>query len=153
MPGSLPRALVVDDNSVNRELFGAILASQGLSVDFAVNGREAVVLAKAIAFDLIFMDFQMPLMDGVTATALIREEERQAAKPRARLFIVSACGEQEVGLKARLAGADGFIAKPVSFARVVDLAHGSALPEVGSGTPPNVTVNQAPSDLHPVRAG
>ena len=44
-------------------------------MDFAVNGEQAVVLAKAVAFDLIFMDFNMPLMDGLTATALIREDE------------------------------------------------------------------------------
>ncbi len=131
MPGPSARALVVDDNQLNRELLGVILASQGLKVDFAVNGQQAVLLAKAIAFDLIFMDFHMPLMDGLAATALIREEERRTAKPRARLFMVSACGESEVGLQARFAGADGCIGKPIDFKRIVELARCADSPADG----------------------
>ena len=147
MPGPSARALVVDDNAVNRELLATILASQGLTVDFAVNGEQAVVIAKAIAFDLILMDFQMPLMDGLTATALIRQEERQAAKPRTRLFIVSACGEEEVALRARFAGADGVIGTPLDFKRIVDLAQGAASPVAGRERTLDMTADRAPGEM------
>ncbi len=116
------RALVVDDNEMHRALLGAILASQGLSVDFAVNGEQAVQIAKSIAFDLILMDFHMPLMDGLAATALIREYEMDKGQGRAKLFLVSSCDEAEIGQRASFAGADGYIGKPVNFGRLVDVA-------------------------------
>ncbi len=116
------RALVVDDNEIHRALLGAILASQGLSVDFAVNGEQAVLVAKAIAFDLILMDFHMPLMDGLAATALIREHEKDKGRDRAKLFLVSTSDEAEVGRRACFAGADGYIGKPVDFERLVSVA-------------------------------
>lgn len=121
------RVLVVDDNRINREVLGAILATQDLMVDFAVDGQEAVALATAVPYDLILMDYQMPLMDGLTATALIRrEEQRSAARSRAQLYIVSACDEAEVGRRAQVAGADGFIGKPIVFSHILALAQTAA---------------------------
>ncbi len=65
--------LVVDDVDLNRELAAAFLATSGHQVDLASDGHEAVALARACRYDIVFMDVQMPRMNGLTATRLIRE--------------------------------------------------------------------------------
>lgn len=122
MTANAIRALVVDDNECHRDLLGAILATQGLAVDFAVDGRQAVTMAKAVAFDLILMDLVMPLMDGLEATALIRQDERRAARTPVRLFMVTTTGEHAIRRQALQAGADGYIGKPVDFRRLAEVA-------------------------------
>jgi CheY-like chemotaxis protein/HPt (histidine-containing phosphotransfer) domain-containing protein len=82
------RILVVDDNEVNRRLADIILSKLGHRVELASNGREAVALASASAYDLVFMDCQMPEMDGFEATIALRERERATA-PAKRLPIVA----------------------------------------------------------------
>ncbi len=66
------RVLLADDNEANRELVGAILRAVGHQVDLAVNGAEAVAAAARGEHDLVLMDVQMPLQDGVSATRAIR---------------------------------------------------------------------------------
>ncbi len=61
------RVLVVEDNVVNQKVAGAMLEKLGLQVDFAVNGVEALHKSEEVAYSLIFMDCQMPQMDGLTA--------------------------------------------------------------------------------------
>jgi len=118
------RALIVDDNEGHRHVLSVILLSQGLRINFAMNGEQAVAAARAVAFDLILMDFNMPVMDGLTATRLIRREEDAAGRPRAKLFVVTSRETIPDQRRARLAGADGHITKPVEVARVVALTEG-----------------------------
>ncbi len=78
-PGKLAQAriLLVEDNPVNREVASGMLETFDCRIDTAENGREAVVATAATDYDLVFMDCQMPEMDGFTATTLIRKREAQ----------------------------------------------------------------------------
>ncbi len=69
--------LVAEDNEVNQEICRAILECLGCTSDIAANGREAVEATRRRAYDLVFMDCQMPEMDGIEATRIIRENEKE----------------------------------------------------------------------------
>src|SRR5258708_2403675 len=75
-----PRILVVDDNKVIRELVTRQLAKLGAESETAVDGREALDKLSKSHFDVVFMDVQMPEMDGITATQEIRRIEQAANK-------------------------------------------------------------------------
>ena len=84
----VPAVIVVDDNDINRrvlqrQLEMAVLAGAPLEIHTAVNGQEALdlVLASEPPFELVFMDIEMPVMDGLQATARIREHERARRLP------------------------------------------------------------------------
>lgn len=107
------RALVVDDNPVNRSVAAGMLEQQGHRVTLATNGREAVAAARGHRFDLILMDLQMPELDGLAATARIREAERNLGR---RTPIVAMTARAAEGDRARClaAGMDDYVSKPVS---------------------------------------
>ncbi len=75
------RVLVVDDNPVNLMVMSALLQSRGLATQLATDGAEAVALARDHAFDLILMDLQMPVLDGLAATSEIRRFEAKYLRP------------------------------------------------------------------------
>jgi len=76
------RILVADDNEINRYLVSHLLREKGHDVVLVVDGREAVQAAAADEFDLVLMDLQMPEMDGIEATAAIRELKNVSTPPR-----------------------------------------------------------------------
>ena len=80
------RILLVEDNLINQKLALGLLAKQGHSVKLACNGVEAVEFTGAENFDVVLMDVQMPEMDGMRATALIREREEITCK---HVFIIA----------------------------------------------------------------
>jgi signal transduction histidine kinase/FixJ family two-component response regulator len=117
------RVLVVEDNRVNQKLMLALLTKAGCNTDIASNGSEAVQLAAANEYQVIFMDCQMPEMDGYEATRRIRAIET----PGTHNFIVALTanalsGEREVCLAC---GMDDYLSKPVrasDIARVLERA-------------------------------
>jgi CheY-like chemotaxis protein len=109
--GSLRKfwALLVDDTPTNLFLMETICQSIGLPYRTATNGREAVELAQEQRFDLIFMDIQMPIMDGYTA---IREIRKLETSGTTQIIALTASAFQEDVEKALGAGSTGFLAKP-----------------------------------------
>ncbi|MDB5452588.1 MAG: histidine kinase, partial [Caulobacteraceae bacterium] len=113
MPGL--RVLVADDHPTNRRVIELILGQMGAAVTSAENGQEAVELWKQGGFDLILMDMQMPVMDGLTATRTIREHERSSGV-RTPILMLTANAMPEHVKAGREAGADGHLAKPITVA-------------------------------------
>ena len=110
------KVLLVEDNELNREIATAILQELGLSVDVAEDGTDAVDImssAEGRKYDLIFMDIQMPKMDGYTATREIRtlNDPKCANIP---IIAMTANAFEEDRKKAIKAGMNGHIAKPIS---------------------------------------
>jgi signal transduction histidine kinase len=107
------RVLLVEDNAVNQKLAVYTLSRLGCEVEVAVNGAEAVDMAVDGDFDAIFMDCQMPVMDGYTATAELRK--RQIAAPIIAMTANALAGDSQ---RCLAAGMDDYIAKPISRDRV-----------------------------------
>ncbi len=108
--------LVVDDNMVNQKVAQRMLHKLGVSVDTADNGLEAIEIAQRISFDVIFMDCQMPEMDGFTATAELRKTEHDC-EPRT-IIAMTANAMQGDRERCISAGMNDFIAKPVRIAEL-----------------------------------
>jgi CheY-like chemotaxis protein/HPt (histidine-containing phosphotransfer) domain-containing protein len=104
------RVLLVEDNPVNQEVAIDMLRAEGLQVDVAGNGIEALALARRQTYDLILMDVQMPLMDGLEATRQIRRLAPHAKTPILALT-ANAFGEDRATCLD--AGMDGHVAKPI----------------------------------------
>ncbi len=104
------RILVVDDNPDNQRIITFMLEELGANIQTAANGQEAVDIMSrsAKAADLILMDMQMPVMDGYTATKVLRE--RGMATPIIALTAYAMSGDQEKCMKA---GCSGFVSKPI----------------------------------------
>jgi CheY-like chemotaxis protein len=106
------RILVVEDNPMNIELFKDLLEAQGYEVYEATNATEALDQVKSNKFDLILMDIQLPGMDGLTATKIIKEDPRNKGIPIVALTAYAMTGDEE---KVREAGCDGYITKPIDI--------------------------------------
>ncbi|MCK7597167.1 response regulator [Microbulbifer sp. CAU 1566] len=106
-----PRVLAVDDYEPNRLLMRELLRTQNIEAVVASSGEEALRLWREQHFDMIFMDIQMPEMDGITTTGKIREEESGKRTPI--IALTAHVGTEE---KSRLlsAGLDDYLSKPVS---------------------------------------
>jgi signal transduction histidine kinase/ActR/RegA family two-component response regulator len=110
------RILVVEDNPINRELASEMLQAAGCSVVTANDGEEALArLATTPPFDLVLMDWHMPIMDGLTATRRLRAMEQAQRMVRLPVVALTASvlpGDREA---CEAAGMDGFVAKPFSY--------------------------------------
>ena len=113
-PGGSGFVLVVEDNPINRMVIGGLLKKLGVPVENAENGLEAVALITAGARPLlVFMDCQMPLMDGFSATEAIRSWEAQNGKKRLAIVALTAGAFDEDRERCLAAGMDDFLAKPL----------------------------------------
>jgi PAS domain S-box-containing protein len=108
------RVLVVEDNDVNQEVAATILRKLGCSVEVAGDGRQAVEMAGDSPYDLIFMDCQMPGMDGFEATAEIRRRETECGR-RAKIVAMTAHTTEEDRNRCLGAGMDDYIGKPATY--------------------------------------
>ncbi len=115
-PGRPPcrmKFLLAEDNPMNQKLVISILCNRGHEVVVAGNGREAVAAARREPFDLILMDIQMPVMDGLEATRQIRAMEEETGTPRTPVVAVTAHVLPEEKERCFSIGMDGFLGKPI----------------------------------------
>lgn len=107
------RCLVVDDNRVNRKLAVALLSRLGLVVEAAGSGEECLSLFRRSAFDIVFMDLEMPEMDGFDTTLELRRMERYRGSSPARVFALTGDVFDGVQERCAFAGMNGYLTKPV----------------------------------------
>ena len=121
-----PRVLVAEDNVLNQKVAVLMLQKMGLTADVASNGREAVAMSRMCSYDLIFMDCQMPEVDGWAAA----QEIRQLEAPERRVAIIAMTADAMVGARERClaAGMDDYIAKPVKLESMIDAVRNWATP-------------------------
>lgn len=118
-PKAAARLLLVEDDEVNRMALSGMLRIQGFEVAVAENGKQAVALVAEQDFDLVLMDIQLPVMDGMTAAKTIRtssELGRKAQVPIIALTAYAMSGDKEIFLAA---GMNAYLAKPVEVEDLV----------------------------------
>ncbi|MDH5501516.1 MAG: ATP-binding protein, partial [Gammaproteobacteria bacterium] len=148
------RVLVVDDGEENRQLLEVVLGDVGLQVAQAENGQVAVDMATAESFDAILMDMQMPVMDGETATALLRKMGLQTP-------IIALTANAMKGFEIRLleVGCTEFLTKPVDIEALLgtlgrllggEFTEASAVPDPVSAQQPLVDVQPVGANNSPI---
>ena len=133
VPKALPNlqlgldVLLVEDNPVNQKVASRLIEKQGCRVTLASNGHEAVSLHRSRSFDIIFMDVQMPEMNGFEATRFIRaaEEGTGSHVPIIALTANAMAGDREICLEA---GMDDHLPKPINPERLVSALNRTAAP-------------------------
>jgi CheY-like chemotaxis protein len=153
-PSPLPegrplRILLVEDNTVNQNIFRRLLTRMKHTVVVAGNGKEALRTLERESFDLVLMDIQIPEMDGLEATAHIREKEKGTGRhlPVIALTAHAMKGDRERCLEA---GMDGHVSKPIQTQELFE-AIGKLFPAHGPGDgPETVAVPSPPSGGQPV---
>lgn len=129
------KILLVEDNLMNQELAVSLLNSVGLTTMIANNGKEALELLKPDSFDLVLMDLQMPVMDGLTATKEIRAKEEEYFK-KVPILAMSARAFQKDKEECYDAGMNSYIVKPIDptllyedLAKYLPIAAEGAVPQ------------------------
>lgn len=107
------RILVVEDCPSNVLIIELYLQDAPVIIDVAENGKRGVELFRRARYDLVLMDIMMPVMDGVDATRLIREHEREQGQNPVPVVAVTAHASDENRERALNAGCTGFLSKPV----------------------------------------
>ncbi|MCM8638234.1 ATP-binding protein [Accumulibacter sp.] len=161
LPGSQPpaavgdlagaRVVLAEDNAVNREIAAAILESLGCEVELAEDGAQAVVAARAGGHDAILMDCQMPLMDGYTASRVIRSDEQAGGRTAVPIIALTAnalAGERE---KCLAAGMDDHVTKPVTREQLAAVLRRHLQPRAARAA--TTAVMPAANGNEPVRHG
>ncbi|HTS25207.1 MAG TPA: PAS domain S-box protein [Bryobacteraceae bacterium] len=149
-PGATPplpllKVLLAEDNPINQKVIHAMLQRQNWTVTLATNGREAYGQFLQRPFDLILMDVQMPEVDGLEATRLIRlEETRRGSTERIPIIALTAHASRSNHDQCLSEGMDGVITKPVNLPALLNGIHDA----LHARTPP-----ATPGSLAPFRAG
>ena len=108
----MPKVLVIEDNPANMSLATFLLESVGHTVIPAIDAESGLTLARDEQPDLVLMDIQLPGMDGLQATALLKQGEATRSIPVIALTALAMKGDEE---RIRAAGCDGYIAKPLAY--------------------------------------
>jgi two-component system cell cycle response regulator DivK len=111
----MAHVLIVEDNAANMKLARLLLSNAGHSVLCAVDAETGLTLAREQQPDLILMDIQLPGMDGLAATALLKQDPLTATIP---VIALTAMAMKEDKEKSQVAGCDGYIAKPLRYAEL-----------------------------------
>lgn len=125
---SRPKILVVEDVVTNQQIIVEMLRILGNQVDVANNGKEAVEKSLHTTYALIFMDCQMPVLDGYEATRVIRENEANNRLQSVPIIALTAGSDQQDRERCRVAGMNGYITKPFTLSEIrttlIKHAHG-----------------------------
>jgi signal transduction histidine kinase/ActR/RegA family two-component response regulator len=123
------RVLAAEDNAVNQLVLKTLLHQMGVDPTMVDNGQQAVAAWEAGDWDVILMDIQMPVMDGLTATAAIRNLEADTGRPRTPVVALTANAMSHQVEQYALAGMDGHVAKPIQAAELFAALTRAAVPE------------------------
>ena len=113
----MSRILLVEDNEVNRDMLSRRLTKRGHEVSIAVDGAEAVDMAKSESPDLILMDMSLPVINGWDATRALKSNPETRSIPVIALTAHAMSGDREKALEA---GCDDFETKPVELPRLLE---------------------------------
>ena len=108
----MAKVLVIEDNPANMTLATFLLQSAGHEVMSATDAEAGLTIARELQPDLILMDIQLPGMDGLEATALLKADDATRTIPVIALTALAMKGDEE---RIRAAGCDGYIAKPLAY--------------------------------------
>jgi CheY-like chemotaxis protein/HPt (histidine-containing phosphotransfer) domain-containing protein len=152
------RILVAEDNPINQTLATVMLETRGHKVTIAENGLEVLAkLEEGESFDLILMDLQMPLLDGLVTTERIRAQEKEGSGSRIPIVALTAHGDPGACLAA---GMDGFLKRPLDedklmeiIAKLIDLNELSPEPRPAESPAPSTSVDSSPAPQPAVEPG
>jgi signal transduction histidine kinase/ActR/RegA family two-component response regulator len=129
-PTTIAPILIVEDNHVNQKLVSALLQKQGYVVTIATNGSEALRAMEQEDFRMVLMDVQMPVMDGLEATRLIRSNPRWQSIPIVAMTARAMEGDQQNCLAA---GMNAYISKPIHAAHLLSVVEEFSNPPISPG--------------------
>ncbi|MBF0342509.1 MAG: response regulator [Magnetococcales bacterium] len=115
------RILLVEDSEDNQLLIRTFLKGTPHHLDMAFNGEEAVEMVGQQSYDLVFMDVQMPIMDGYTATRRIRAWEQEQGRSRLPIVTLTAHALDGEAERSREAGCDLYLSKPIKKQRLLEV--------------------------------
>jgi PAS domain S-box-containing protein len=133
------RILAVDDHATNLRVVELILAQVGAEVTTAANGAEAVNVFKVEAFDLVLMDMQMPVLDGLSAVRQIRAWEAVSGLAPTPILMLTANAMAEHRAASEGAGADGHVAKPITSEALINAIAALLEPDARDSASPDHT--------------
>jgi len=113
----MPKILLVEDNEMNRDMLSRRLLKAGFEMVIAVDGEQAIDLARSEAPDLILMDIQLPEISGLEVTKWLKEDEDLAHIPVVAVTAFAMKGDEE---RIREGGCEAYISKPISVAHFLD---------------------------------
>ena len=113
----MPKILLVEDNELNRDMLSRRLRRRDYDVEMAVDGQEGIDLTKSLMPDLILMDMSLPVIDGWTATGILKSDSTTSHIPIIALTAHAMEGERQKCLEA---GCDDFDTKPIEFKRLLE---------------------------------
>jgi len=114
-PISRRKILLVEDDPLNQEVAAGMLIHQGYDVDAAMDGHVAIEKACSIHYDLIFMDCQLPTLDGLEVCRVIRDWESQQQRQRTPVIAMTACAMKGDRERCLAAGMDDYLSKPFAL--------------------------------------
>ena len=113
----MPKILLVEDNELNRDMLSRRLKRRDYEVEMAVDGQQGVDLTRSLMPDLILMDMSLPIIDGWTATGILKSDSSTSHIPIIALTAHAMEGERQKCLEA---GCDDFDTKPIDFKRLLE---------------------------------
>jgi signal transduction histidine kinase/CheY-like chemotaxis protein len=114
------RLLAAEDNPTNQQVLAAVMGSLGIDIDIVGDGQQAVDAWRGGAYDLILMDIQMPVMDGIDAARAIRAAEKEESRRRIPIVALTANALSHQVEEYLRAGMDGHVPKPIEIAKLYD---------------------------------